>query len=580
MSKAILQRIRLPRFSGPGKSTLRSALVCGISILNSLVLFPQELSHKATVINIEIPVRVYRGTTFGSNLTLKDFEVLDNKEIQDIEAVYLIKGTSIQREEGKRSVRPQVARQFVLLFEMMDWQPELDKALDLFFDDVIQPGDALIVITPMKRYRMLPEALVRQPTRSIKEQIRGKIRRDIVMGASEYRTIIDEMYRYLSKPPEGERELPLDERMHYYTTSLNRLETLRNVDEKGLLEFAGFLKNLPGQKFVYFFYQKELIPQFSPNVDVRTMLDKTDDLALTFKLLEQFQLFRRESRFNVEAVKKAYADSSISVHFLFLTKTPSTKNPIEVYQRADAPSEIIMVDRSEDIYGAFGEVAKATGGISDSSANAAASFVRAVNASENYYLVYYKPKKYVPDGSFHELEVRVKSGSYQVAHRAGYMANRVVLFPPGQLFLEQVEIIPLGRGDEAQLAIGPPNLDGVVLDHGAAALTVEGQIYFFSGRQELNLDPRIRRDDRRAEGEGMRADRRQEDAGNIRLDNWPSRGKRIGRGPRRCGHDQAISLEGLDLAVVDPNSDVDHPGQGALVNDDVIESQAGAVFEL
>jgi hypothetical protein len=211
--------------------------------------------------------------------------------------------------------------------------------------------------------------------------------------------------------------------MEIYAAYMSRLESLRMVDEKGLIDFAGYLKELPGQKFVYFFYQKELVPQFNPNVETLTLLEHTDDLALTFKIMEQMQTFTRETRFNVEAVKKAYADSSISVHFLFLTKTPTAKNPIEVYQNADAASEIIMVDRSEDIYSAFSEVARATGGISDSSANAAASFGRAVNASENYYLVYYKPKKYVANGSFHQIKVRVKSGSYQVTHRAGYVAK-------------------------------------------------------------------------------------------------------------------------------------------------------------
>jgi hypothetical protein len=398
-------------------------LAWGISMLTSFVLWGQELRHAVTVVNIEIPVRVYRGSVFVNSLTLKDFEVLDNKEIQDIEAVYLIKGTSIKREEGAKSIRPQVVRQFVLLFEMMDWQPEINQALDLFFDDVIQPGDSLIVITPMRRYRMLPEALTSLPIGSIKEQLRGKIRRDIVMGASEYRGVIDELYRFLSKPPPGERQLPLDERMHYYTTSLNRLENLRMVDEKGLIDFATYLTGLPGQKFVYFFYQKELVPQFNPKVEAEILFEHADDISLTFKFMELMQLFTRETRFNVEAVKKAYADSSISIHFLFLTKTPAAKNPIEVYQRAEATSEIIMVDRSEDIYSAFSEVARATGGITDSSANAAASFIRAVNASENYYLIYYRPKRYVTDGSFHNLEVRVKTGSYQVAHRAGYVAK-------------------------------------------------------------------------------------------------------------------------------------------------------------
>lgn len=60
--------------------------------------------------------------------------------------------------------------------------------------------------------------------------------------------------------------------------------------------------------------------------------------------------------------------------------------PVSVSQ--STPSELTMVERSEDIFSAFDEVAQATGGTTDSSANAAASFKRAVDASENYYLIY------------------------------------------------------------------------------------------------------------------------------------------------------------------------------------------------
>lgn len=95
--------------------------------------------------------------------------------------------------------------------------------------------------------------------------------------------------------------------------------------------------------------------------------------------------------------------------------------PVSVSQ--STPSELAMVERSEDIFSAFDEVAQATGGTTDSSANAAASFKRAVDASENYYLIYYKPPNYKADGQFHEIKVSVKTGNYRLTHRAGYIAK-------------------------------------------------------------------------------------------------------------------------------------------------------------
>jgi hypothetical protein len=47
----------------------------------------------------------------------------------------------------------------------------------------------------------------------------------------------------------------------------------------------------------------------------------------------------------------------------------------------------------------------------------------AVEASENYYLLYYRPVDYVADGKFHDISVKVKSGSYKLTHRSGYIAD-------------------------------------------------------------------------------------------------------------------------------------------------------------
>ena len=51
----------------------------------------QEIQHEAVAINIEVPVRVFKGDMFIDNLTIDDFELYENGKLQEIEAVYLIK---------------------------------------------------------------------------------------------------------------------------------------------------------------------------------------------------------------------------------------------------------------------------------------------------------------------------------------------------------------------------------------------------------------------------------------------------------------------------------------------------------
>jgi hypothetical protein len=87
------------------------------------------------------------------------------------------------------------------------------------------------------------------------------------------------------------------------------------------------------------------------------------------------------------------------------------------------PTELVLDNISAETFGAFHEMAKATGGTTDSSANMASSFQRAVISSENYYLLYYAPKNYRADGKFKNIKVKVKGMNYKVTHRAGYIAD-------------------------------------------------------------------------------------------------------------------------------------------------------------
>ncbi len=86
-------------------------------------------------------------------------------------------------------------------------------------------------------------------------------------------------------------------------------------------------------------------------------------------------------------------------------------------------SSLLMQERSEDVYLAFKQMAQATGGVTETSANPAYAFKRAVEAFENYYLLYYSPKDYTRDGEFKKIKVRVKGKKFKITHRAGYFAN-------------------------------------------------------------------------------------------------------------------------------------------------------------
>ena len=101
----------------------------------------------------------------------------------------------------------------------------------------------------------------------------------------------------------------------------------------------------------------------------------------------------------------------------------TTSKDIAYAVQQELNRQVEELEHSEDIYSAFKQMAQATGGFVESSANPESLFKRAVDASANYYLLYYSPKNYKGEGKFREINVRVKDKDYRVIHRAGYFDN-------------------------------------------------------------------------------------------------------------------------------------------------------------
>ena len=414
--------------------------------LVSVSLFPQQVAEETFVINVEIPVRVFNGNIFVEDLTIDDFEVFEDGLLQKIEAVYLVKKRSIERREEKRRFSPETSRSFYLFFEVSEYTPKLGEAIEYFVDKVVAPGDTLIVITPMQTYRLRSKTFEVLSKDEIVNQLKKILRKDALVGSSEYRDTIDDITR-LAKSLAGSvmqartqqrattdtaaaaeaaqvqtisldrftgaeyDTMPLDEQLTRYADLLDKLENIRTVEQDKFLEFARLLKDKEGQKYVFMFYEREFIPKVDPRILNEYMSIYQDRPDVIHNVTSLFDFYRREISLDVTRVKQAYADSSISIHFLFISKP------------APHIAGVKMEERSEDIYGPLREMARATGGFFDSSANSASLFKKALESAENYYLLYYSPENYRRDGKFREIKVRVKGRDYKVSHRLGYLAS-------------------------------------------------------------------------------------------------------------------------------------------------------------
>ncbi len=401
------------------------ALTAGL-ILLGLLLAGQELQYDSLVVNIEIPVRVFKGDKFIDDLSIDDFELYEEGVLQKIEAVYLIEKTKIERseasmeeDEARIKFAPSVSRHFVMVFEVLDYNPRFEEILHDFFTNVIAPGDSMIVITPMKTYNLNSQALEQRNPQAVAEQLKSILRKDIVLGNRAYNNLVKEIIRALLNDTGSEINFAFT--MQYLEDLYAQWYNLKHLQEKNLLDFARYLKDLDGQKHVFLFYQKETLPQLSDRAMMSLFSDGQDHPQYYQKLYDLFLFYRRDINFDVDKIKEAFSDSSISSHFLYLTQTRSYITDPDIM--TSAGDLIQMQEKSEDIFSAFKQVADATGGITESSANPSYMFKKAVETSDNYYLLYYTPKNYREDGKFRNVKVKIKGENYRVLHRAGYIAD-------------------------------------------------------------------------------------------------------------------------------------------------------------
>jgi tetratricopeptide (TPR) repeat protein len=399
----------------------------GILILAMLVL-SQQIKEEAVVINIEVPVRVFKGNKFVDNLTIADFEIYEDGKPQKIEAVYLVRERQVQKQQGEEAFTPETnKRHFILVFEMMAYSPKVGEAVDYFLRNVIAPGDSLYISTPIRGYNFGPGFAADSQKQEISQRLSNIIRSDIIKGGSEYRGLIKSLQEIRRTDVSPEMKDAMDSA---HAELLEKLMGLSCIEEGNLIGFAEKIKKEEGQKHVFIFFQRRMAPtggSFMPTGNNPAYVDRL------------FDFYNPRAYFDKEKIKKAFVDSSISCHFLYVTEAPTDASSwMEMNPAEETTDKVEWQDATMDFFNAFREIASATGGVTESSTNAQSLLKTAAGISENYYLLYYAHKDYQADGKFREIKVVVKGNIDRVLHRVGYSAEKL---SPGQ----PAEITPIQK---------------------------------------------------------------------------------------------------------------------------------------
>lgn len=410
----------------------------------------QDIVETVYVENIEIPVRVFEGKQPVNGLTKTDFELYINGKRREINGFFETRKKLTQnpspgpltRETAKTPEPPPTGtRLFALIFNLSDFQQDLAGHLDMLFQQVIKPGDHIIVMT--NRF-FFPEWRVDDPQKT-KGKIKAILEKEVktlkfemLRFENELRAISSELKSLLADPmdigKQADDNWPFGIFRDFFMTYQFVLEDIRNqylslpLDQ--YIKIAGYMKGQQMEKWVLNFYQMGRLPMLNTAGQIYRQLNKhmdsgsdtssggegfgsytIDNNTVRQKLQSLFFDFNLEIQkiddIYVADIGKSFLNSGATVHTLLLK--PVRQNDITGY--GDFKYETVATD-SENI---LKEMSVLTGG-SIVRSNRITDFFKDITQKEDVvYMLTYAPdavRKRRPP----KVEIKINNPGYRLVY--------------------------------------------------------------------------------------------------------------------------------------------------------------------
>jgi len=244
-------------------------------------------------------------------------------------------------------------------------------AVTYFFNQVLAPDDQLIIYTPARAYGFSKNTL-NKPRGELIATMKEKLRGDSAACSSNYTIILNEM-KALARGIEGgqttgaDAQAGLKNSLTLYRQEMENLRTLRQVNEPLLMKIVDMFKTQQGQNHLVMLYEAEFRP--IPNRETLSRLRAMPEIA--FIVAELFASDDQKTPLDAQKFIDIFGEGKVTLHFLYIK--PRDKSTVQDFK-----------EHSADMYDVFTKIAKATGGIVETTASPEAalkSLVKAIGES-------------------------------------------------------------------------------------------------------------------------------------------------------------------------------------------------------
>lgn len=362
---------------------------------------PQEpIIENRTVTNVQFPIRIFLDSQPVGGLEKKDFTLyVDDKETP-INGFYEArkKLNPSDQTPGQGSAEGAPPRLFVIIFNISDYNLNLEKDIHAIFRDILRLDDRFMVIT--NNY-FLPETTLKDPElekRIVTETLRkeaNKLRMSILEVETELKVQANNFISRLSDPVERRQpDFPYEIFREFFTNYILTFEQFKkgyfDMAREQYIKIAEYLKSQAIEKWVLNFFQVGLFPRFKMHGQIRSALDlytenpqeqRAPDPRMRALIMELLPKLEDVDKWMVDNISRLFVDSGATIHTLL--KKPINTNFLDHYEYQPISTD------SESI---LREIARLTGG-SLVYGKSADEFLAEISAKEDiYYMLTYEPE--------------------------------------------------------------------------------------------------------------------------------------------------------------------------------------------
>jgi hypothetical protein len=389
-----------------------------------LIFFSQEkddtILEKVAVVNVEVPVRVFYKGKPVKDLKRLDFKIYEDRKLQNINAFFQVRKKiniqSFKLTADKKEKKIFPPRYFVLIFNLIDYNRNLEKGLEYTFNKILKENDQLLVMInkKIKFYNNLIQKKIIQ--REIKNllQEQGKISREKMNTLFNQ---IEKQIRELKFLLESRININISTDVfikqflnkYYYTWKYFKNEYLVPDIDK-FYYFSKHLEKIKKEKWVINFYQPPLFPQIKLTSET---LKGVIERLKTREFHNMYFSLQAETEFPADELSKLFYKVNATFHLILI--------PIRMY----IPHEDMEFKSvSTALENCFREITKRTGGTVVSSTDLVTALDTISEKEDIYYMLTYRPENPKKIGKI-KVAVVGKKYNYKVRYDKNIRADYI-----------------------------------------------------------------------------------------------------------------------------------------------------------